>query len=433
MITQQITTASTKLIGYDIGWLQQMRQQALSDFVTLGLPIKGEAWKYTKLEPLSMMNFGLLTATKAAAINLPPLEIATYRIVLIDGFYAPELSSPRIENGLYIGALSELINTDPTQLKTLLDTTVIAADGIEALNTALFQDGVVVLVPPQVTLDKPIQVVHIYTDAVHQHMVHTRHIIQLGVGATATVIEQHLGDEQHYFNTSFLHAQLAEHAHLTYHRWQEHSLAAYHIARAQFTQASHSTIESFAFDLGGHLVRNEIHQTLAGENAYCNFNGLYLASGKQHIDNQLALNHAVPHCKSEQLYKGVLDEKAHGVFQGKVYVAPQAQKTDAAQHNANLILSDTAEIDTQPQLEIYADDVKCSHGATVGQLNEDALFYLLSRGLDKQSARQLLIYGFAAEMLPHIAEPALRNYCQARLLAHFPQAFPVPQEAACLL
>lgn len=432
MITSQITTSAANLIGHELGWLQQLRQQALTDFSMLGLPIKGEAWKYTKLEPLANMTFGLPTVSKKISIQLPVLAIDTYRIVLIDGFYAAALSSPVTEHGLHIGALSELIQTNPTQVKTLLKTAAVATDGVEALNTALLQDGLVVLVPAQTTVTKPIHIIHMYTDASNDNMIHTRHIVQLGAGAKATIVEQHIGQDQKYFSTSFLQAQLAEHAHLSYHRWQEHSLAAYHIARAQFTQANHSTIDSFAFDLGGHLIRNEAHQTFAGENANCIFNGVYLASGKQHIDNHLALHHAMPHCQSKQLYKGVLDERAHGVFHGKVYVAPQAQKTDAAQHNANLILSDTAEIDTQPQLEIYADDVKCSHGATVGQLDEDALFYLQSRGLNSVSARQLLIYGFVAEMLTHIHEPALRDYCQARLVARFPLAFPTGKAALCL-
>ncbi len=417
---EQFDLHAGQLAGSELPWLQQLRKTAIAGFAEKAFPSnKQEAWKYTNLELLDNIDFTVMTLstiideTKIAAL-LPVVSGSTYRAVFVDGHFSASLSS--------LQDVAAWISVNRWQDKSTSMALTAANDGLDALNLAFMTDSLRITIPAHMTLKQPIHIIYLYTDASTDKMMHFRHNIHLAEGARADIIEHHISDTPRYFSTAFVYAELAPHAHLHYHRWQDHSLAAYHISRLHLAQAQDSQATLFAFDIGGHFIRNDIVQLFQGEHSECHLHGLYLLQDKQHVDNHITLQHAQPRCYSRQFYKGIIDGRAHGIFHGKVIVHVDAQQTDANQHNANLLLSNNAEVDTQPQLEIYADDVKCSHGATVGQLDEDALFYLQSRGLDYVTARDLLIYGFAAEVLSHIEHAALQQFCQSRLLACLPKA-----------
>jgi Fe-S cluster assembly protein SufD len=400
-------------------WLTELRHQAFKRWQTSGFPtLRNERWKYTELMPLAQTEFHLSKNTSSDHYQdlLPETIENSLRLIFVDGQLISELTSDEI----YLATLVNTLKQNPAKIEPYI-TNKNSIDSITDLNTALATDGMVIFIPANCNFTRPIHLIYLYTQ-IQNNMVHMQNIVHLAEGATATIVEHHIGkDDNRYFSTSFNSIKLEKNANLTYYRWQEQGSDAYHINRTQLMQATHSNTAFFSFDLKGHLVRNEIFQEFIGENAECKLTGLYLGRGKQHIDNYITLNHAVPFCRSEQLFKGILDDRSHGVFHGKVVVSKDAQKTDAQQHNANLILSDKAEIDTQPQLEIYADDVKCTHGAAIGQLDEEALFYLESRGINADIAKQMLIYGFAADTLQHVEQSTLHAFCQTRIRHYFPE------------
>lgn len=400
-------------------WLNDLRRQAFHRWQATGFPtLRNERWKYTELMPLSQTEFTLPQPQNNAYQHLlPELIDNSLRLVFVDGQLQADISNLNTSS-LQVKTIAEILSTDPTPLRDYFNTAQIL-DGITDLNTALTENGVVINIPADKILTTPLHVIYLYTQMTN-NMVHFKNIIHLEKNAVATVIEHHIGqDGIRYFATALNHIKLDNNSKLTFYRWQEQGSDGYHINRTNLHQAARSQFNLFSFDVKGHLVRNELLQEFTGEHAVCDLAGLYVGSGKQHIDNYISLNHALPHCRSIQLFKGILDERAHGVFHGKVIVHKDAQKTDAKQHNANLILSNKAEIDTQPQLEIYADDVKCTHGAAIGQLDEEALFYLQSRGLSIELAKQILMYGFAADILQRIEQTEMRAFCQTRMRHYF--------------
>lgn len=402
-------------------WLNELRRAAFNRWQTTGFPtLRNERWKYTELMPLTQAEFTLSMDQKNTFQDLLPETIPnSLRLVFVDGQLQADISTVKASSQIQLSTLAVTLEKHPKQVEDFF-TDKNAIDSITDLNKALATNGAVITIPAHVKLTTPIHIIYLYTQP-PDNMIHVQNIIHLAEDSSATVIEHHIGqDNARYFSTAFNSIKLDKNAELVFYRCQEQGAEAYHINRTFLQQATHSKVSLFSFDLKGHLVRNEVFQEFTGENAHCNFTGLYAGRGKQHIDNYLSINHAVPHCTSEQLFKGILDDRAHGVFNGKVVVSKDAQKTDAKQHNANLILSDKAEIDTQPQLEIYADDVKCTHGAAIGQLDEEALFYLQSRGIAAETAKQMLVYGFAADILHHIEATDLQSFCQRRVGSYFP-------------
>lgn len=400
-------------------WLQVLREQASQRWLEKGFPtLRDERWKFTELEALKQMHFSSekLTANDHQVL-LPATIENSLRLVLVDG----ELVTKHLPTEFYCASLTATLKNHPEKIQQALSLKPTCQDSIYDLNTALIKDGLVILVPDNSLITQPLHIIHLYTQP-NEHMLHLRHIIQLGANSQLTVIEHHIGQANlRHFSTVFTQVTLEQDAGLTWHRWQEQGDEAYHINRLSIQQAKASSFLYHGFDLSGRLLRNEIFQEFIGERASCILHGFYLARLKQQIDNYLHIQHAVPHSHSEQYYKGIIDDKAHAVFQGKVVVAPDAQKSEAHQHNANLILSAQAQINTLPQLEIYADDVKCTHGATVGQLDEAALFYLQARGLTPQFAKQILVFGFAAECLQAIENPTLQKFSQSVLDRYFPE------------
>ncbi len=410
--------------------LENLRREAWMRWQNTGFPTtRDDRWKYTELMGLAQTPFQLpVTSSALNHVVLPAVIENSLRVVFIDGEHSTALSSHITENNdFYVGSLNDAFKKFPEELADFLASSNKPMDSIDDLNTSFATNGIAIVVSPHVKLTQSIHLIYIYSSATNQ-MTHMRNKVHLLEGAEATIVEHHIGHNDNvYFSTAVNHITLEQQAHLNYYRCQEHGINAYHLNRLHLNQAQSSLTRLFSLDFRGHLVRNEIEQCFLGENAECHLNGFYLGKNKQHCDNYITVDHQVGHCLSSQRFKGVLDDRSHSVFRGKVKVAKDAQKTDAKQHNANLILSTQAQINTEPQLEIFADDVKCTHGAAIGQLDEAALFYLQSRGLDKETAKQILVYSFAIDIFDCIEQPEIRAYWQTHLSPYFP-CMPLHQE-----
>ncbi|WP_338040419.1 Fe-S cluster assembly protein SufD [Methylocucumis oryzae] len=341
-------------------------------------------------------------------------------VVLVDGHFCAELSClESLPQGVELNSLSDVLRMNPDSVKAYLGTALQGSEhGFIALNNAGFSDGIVLRVPAKQVLDKPIQCLHWSSQA--NQFVLTRTIIIIEAFAQAQFVETFAGSEASYLTSALTEVFVGENAGLTLYKQQSESEQAYHYGGIYVQQAAYSRFAHHNFAFGALLARTDIACALE-QAADCELNGLYLGAKRQHIDNYTRINHAKPYATSREVYKGVLDERARGVFQGRVVVAENAQKTDSAMSNRNLLLSDAAEADTKPQLEIYADDVKCSHGVTVGQLDEQSVFYLKSRGIDESAARNMLTFAFANEMVAKVTLADLHEVVLAELLAKFPQ------------
>lgn len=400
------------LVDANLPWLKSLRQQALEQFNVNGLPAKKvEDWKYTSLWSLAQQSFNHdvadVTLEQKQCDDIALLADA-YRVVIVDGLFSAQLSQiEQLPSGLSIAPLSASLSSLENSLGQQVD---LAKAGLNALNTMLMSEGVVISVTAHTTIEKPIEIIVVNTGNTANLATHLRHKIELAADARATVIEHYVGVTQDsYFTDVVTEVNLAERAELTHYKLQQESNNAFHIATltAHQAQASHWLTNNIS--LGAKLARNDIHSQLLGEQSHVTLDGLYLVEGEQHVDNHTRIDHAVPNTTSDELYKGVLDGNSHAVFNGKVIVHKDAQKTDANQSNRNLLLSRGCEIDSKPEMEIYADDVKCGHGSTVGQLDTDQLFFLRSRGLDEVSARSLLTYAFAVDVLTRIPNQTIRE------------------------
>ncbi|MDT8371494.1 MAG: Fe-S cluster assembly protein SufD [Gammaproteobacteria bacterium] len=403
-------------------WLKKRRQDALTQFNMFSLPAKKEEdWKYTSLWDFSQQIFNHHTESVeivADEVDSVALLHDAYRVVIVDGVFLEEFSDiDALQSGLCITALSESVD----QLEhSLGQQTELTKVGLNALNTMLMSEGVIISVDSAIEIEKIIEIIVINTGNTANLATHLRHKIELETGAKATVIEHYVGLTQDgYFTDVVTEVNLAERAELTHYKLQQESNNAFHIATLAAHQAQASQWLTNNISLGAKLARNDVHSQLLGEQSHVTMDGLYLVDGEQHIDNHTRIDHAVPNTSSDELYKGVLDGNSHAVFNGKVMVHKDAQKTDANQSNRNLLLSRGCEIDSKPEMEIYADDVKCGHGSAIGQLDEDQLFFLRARGLDEVGARSLLTYAFAVEVLTripnHTIREALANVVEQRL------------------
>jgi Fe-S cluster assembly protein SufD len=403
---------SAALPGAGLNWLTQLRQQAKAQFDRQGLPAKKvEDWKYTSLWALSQQNFSHTASEPrldAAQVNRVAALENAYRLVIIDGQFNAALSNlDGLESGLTISSIAHSFE----QVENVIGQQVeIEKPGLTALNTMLMQDGMHVRVAAGQKIAKPIEVLVISTAENADLANHLRHIIQVDAGAQATVVEHYVSiAETNGFTNVVSEVRLAENATLNHFKLQHESMGQFHIATLAAKQAAGSVWNTNNISLGGKLARNDIHTQLLGENAHVTMDGLYLVKADQHVDNHTRIDHAVPNTTSDEVYKGVLDGNSHAVFNGKVIVHKDAQKTDSSQSNKNLLLSRSCEIDSKPELEIYADDVKCAHGSTVGQIDEQHLFFLRARGLDEVEARSLLTYAFAVDVLQRIKDEPIRQ------------------------
>jgi Fe-S cluster assembly protein SufD len=411
-------------------WIRPVRRSAIDRFVELGFPgKKQEEWRFTDLAPLAALPFEPANGrsdevTREQFRELAVGADAANHLVFVNGRFVRRLSSTgALPSDVFVGSLAEVVVARPDQ--GLPGVTTHLARGAQfgdhafvALNTAFIRDGALVYVPPGRKIDEPIYVTHLSTAPGRPGVSHPRNLIVATEGSEVRVLESYVGPEGHvYFANAVTEIVLGEGAVCDHYKLQRESSQAFHLGTVHVRQQRASRFASHWVSLGGKLVRNEVNVSLEGEGCECTLDGLYLADGQRHVDNRTRIDHAAPHCHSFERYKGILDDRARGVFCGKIYVHQDAQKTDAKQGSQVLLLSDEAKIDAKPQLEIYADDVKCTHGATVGQIDPEALFYLRSRGIDQTTARNLLIYAFANEVVGRIGLDSVRNHLETTLLA----------------
>ena len=409
-------------------WVNDLRQAGIASFAALGFPTtKHEEWKYTNVEPVVSRSFGL---ADGEAPNIGAAEILSSafvdaeapRLVFINGVYAPALSAVQgLPSGVRLANLRELLGShDGAPASHIGRHANHRRNAFVALNTAFMGDGAAVLVPPGCRLSQPIYLVYLSGADERPMVSHPRTLIFLGAGSEVNIVESYAGLNGGSYLCNAVTELVGEADSLAHHyRVQREGAAGFHMGTlaAHLGRGSHLT--THAVTLSGALVRNDVHVSLDGEGAECVLNGLYLGVDKQHVDNFTEIEHFKPRATSLELYKGILDDASHGVFNGKIVVHKDAQKSDARQTNRNLLLSADAVVNTKPQLEIYADDVKCSHGSTIGQLDPDALFYLRSRGLGPDEARNLLSFAFASDIVGRMKVAALRQRLDDYLVAKF--------------
>jgi Fe-S cluster assembly protein SufD len=314
-----------------------------------------------------------------------------------------------------VGSLAQELTNNPGAIEPHLGRYLdIERDPFSALNTAFIEDGAYINIPPGIVLESPIHLLFISTAHDTPVVTHPRNLIVVGENSQATIIEDYvsLGRGAKALCNTATELVAGDHSITSHYMIEREDESTFNISTLRIQQGRTADVASHSVLAGGALVRNNVHPVLAGEGGECLINGLFMGRNRQHLDNYMLVEHASPHCGSRQFYNGILDGHAHGVFHGRIIVHKDAQKTDAKQTNRNLLLSDTAQIDTKPQLEIYADDVKCTHGATIGQIEENALFYLRSRGIDKASARRLLLFAFASECLDRMRTGPARAYVE---------------------
>ena len=400
----------------DPAWLFPIRKAGIARFAELGYPtLHDEDWRFTNVAPIATRPF--------APVFEPPADVAAdalkdfafaklpgARLVFVNGHFAPKLSSVKnLPAGVKVGNLAAALATDAAFLEKHLGKYAASADnGFTALNQAFFLDGGFVHVPAGKIVEEPIQFVYVATTKQSGATFHPRNLVIAEANSKVTVLESYVSSGgANYFTNAVTELFAGDNAHLEFVKFQDEAADAFHLAafHGEFGRASHVNVHSFA--LGAKLSRNNIRTKLAGEGLECILNGLYLTRDEQLADHHMVVEHAQPHCASHEYFNGILDDKSRGVFHGRILVQQAAQKTDAKQTNKNLLLSDDATADTKPQLEIYADDVKCTHGATIGQLNDESIFYLRSRGIGTDTARQMLIHAFAGEIINRVQhEPA---------------------------
>jgi Fe-S cluster assembly protein SufD len=397
--------------------LENLKLRAAERFARLGYPTtRNEDWKFTSVASISQVAWttsqaAINESVAAGALDSLRLGLATHEVVFVNGRFAPSLSSiGSLPAGVLVRSLAQAIEANSDQVETWLGTVAdIETQAFTALNTSRMTDGALIVIPRGVKIAQPIHLVFLADLEKHQ-AVHPRNLVVAGESSEVTIVETYAAvRDTEYFRNPVTEVVVGANARVEHLKIQRESEEAFHVGTIEVKQARDSRFQSFSFALGGALARTNIYAIMAGEGSDCTMNGLYLLHRNQHIDHQTRIEHAFPNCSSREVYKGILDGTSHAVFNGKVYVRPEAQKTDGKQTNKNLLLSDGAKVDTKPQLEIFADDVKCTHGATVGRLDEIGLFYLESRGISAPRARRLLTYGFAAEVLGEIDQEPVRH------------------------
>ena len=418
-------------------WLQSLRAQGMARFEALGFPTtKNEDWHFTSVAPIAERTFRAAmtskksvssegsTAGMVARADLTRFtfgEPAWHTLVFVNGEFSEDLSSYAGLGGkVRVNSLAKAIRSGIGRPERHLGK-IAAFDNhaFTALNTAFIRDGAFVEIQADAVVEQPIHLLFV-SEGQGEAISHPRNLIVAAANSRASIIESYFSvRDSSYFTNAVTEISLGQGARIDHYKIQRESEKSFHVGTTQIRQARDSQLHSFSLAVGGLLARTNIYTSLDGDAATCTLNGLYLTDGVQHIDNQTSIEHIAPNCPSHEIYKGVLDGRSHGVFNGKVYVHPEAQKTDGKQSNNNLLLSPTARVDTKPQLEIFADDVKCTHGATVGRLDEMAMFYLNSRGIGPDTARTLLTYAFAADVLETIELETLRKELEKMVLVRF--------------
>lgn len=407
-------------------WLSKVRQIAWERFMEQGIPTRrDEDWRFTPVATLAgrpyhnVLSLSLASERVEEMLDRAKLDENFHRLVFVNGHYVEQLSSHHdLPPGVTIENLASSIRDDRDFIRPLLTNPVGKEESaFTDLNTAFACDGAVVDVADGVTVDQPIHLIFLSAEE-GATACHPRNLIRLGKGGRATVIESYYGREgDGYFTNAVTQVELAADTDLDHHKLQHEQNNSLHIASTHVDQKDHSRFRSHYFSFGAALSRNELNCMLDGEEIVSTLNGLYMPTGTQLMDCRTRIDHAKPNCNTYELYKGILDDHARGVFNGKIFVHQDAQKTDAKQSNQALLLSDDAVVNTKPQLEIYADDVKCTHGATIGELDEQAMYYLRSRGIPSTLARKMLIFAFANDVVLGVQVPAVVQHLETILLS----------------
>jgi Fe-S cluster assembly protein SufD len=404
-------------------WLDQCRSAALAQLELTGLPDQSnEDWKYTPIRPITREAFAPAQAGSdcprqfVVASTIPNLD--SYRLVFVDGFWSPALSHlDDLPAGVTLAGLGQMLDNDPARIEPWLGSALGSEPhGFIAMNSSFVGDGAVVEINAGVVLDKPVELLFVSGCGGSGRLSLPRNLVVAHSGSQATVIERHVSLlENRSLSNSVSEVIVESDARLTHHAVQQESPRSFHVGGLFVRVGRRAEFCSTTVTLDGALVRRDALINLDDEQAQARLDGLYLAFGRSHVDNHTHVVHHAPNGVSREHYKGVLGDRARAVFHGRIVVQPGAQQTDSQQRNQNLLLSRDAEVDSKPQLEIYADNVKCTHGATVGQLDEGAIFYLRSRGLDQVQARRALTRAFAADVLERMVPTALRSYLEQQV------------------
>lgn len=406
--------------GREPRWMQSLRRNAFARFREVGFPTThDEDWRFTNVSEIARTPFRLARnrSTAVSASELRQWRVAgeACLLVFVNGHFSRELSAiDKLPRGATVGGLAENIDCGDRVLEQHMGRYLdIGRDAFCALNTAFAADGAYVHIRRGAVIEGAIHLLFVSTGTDTPAMSHPRNLIVAEEDSQAAILEDYVSLGSGVgFSNSATELVASDNAVLSHYRIGQEHRQTFNVSTLRIQQGRSANVASHSVLVGGALVRNNVHPVLAGEGSECLINGLFVGGGSQHIDNYMLVEHVSPHCGSRQFYNGILDDSAHGVFHGRIIVHKQAQKTDAKQTNRNLLLSDDARIDTKPQLEIYADDVKCTHGATIGQIEEDALFYLRARGIDEASARRLLLAAFAGECLERMKEGGIREHIE---------------------
>lgn len=423
-------STSGELAGSGTEWLDRQRKQALKRFQEQGFPTaRQEDWRYTRVNQIEKKNWQYSAKT---CVGLDPEDLNpfvgsrkdSHVLVFVNGHFQPQLSTKHgLPEGVTLLNMATALQQQGEAVKAHLGTILDGfSNGFTALNTAFVNDGAYLHVAQDTQVDRPVHLLFLATKMGEAVFIQPRNLIVMEQGARAQVMETYgfIGGEPDNFTNAVTEISMAANAHLSHCKSQLESEKAYHIAVIQAKLAADANLQSHAVSLGSRLARTDINVLLSECGSHCTLNGLYMPRKRQHMDFHTFIDHAVPYCTSEEVYRGVLDDASRGVFNGKVLVREGAVKTNADQSNKNLLLSRDAEIDTKPQLEIFNDDVRCTHGATVGQLDEKSIFYLRSRGLDERAARSMLTFAFANDVVQRVDNEGQRERLSKAILNRLP-------------
>ncbi len=414
----------------DPAWLTQARRDALARFDALGFPTtRDEEWRFTSVAPIADGRFqlsrdgaALVTASDVAAQQWTGERAAT--LVFVNGRLSEPLSTVgHLPSGVRVENLAAALRTgSPALERSLGHVATPDRHAFTALNTAFLEDVAWIHVPARAIVEAPIHLVFLAAGNAQPLMAHPRILVTAGTNSQVSIVESYAGPRaDRYFTNTVTEIIAEEGAALQHYKIQREAMSSFHVGTMYLKAAKDASLVCHSISLGGALVRNDVNVVLGGTGATCTLNGLYVSDGDRFVDNHTTIDHAQPHCPSREIYKGILADRARAVFNGKIIVRADAQKTDAKQTNKALLLSEDAQINSKPQLEIFANDVKCTHGAAVGQMDEEAIFYLRARGLDERQARQMLIHAFAGDVLNHMPLAPLRTRIDEELVGRLPE------------
>lgn len=426
-LLQDFKKLESNLNGESKNYFHKIRQDAIAKFEELGFPVKKlEEWKYTNINPILKHDFK--TAIHYPEASLSETDIKDFlfdegnvnRLVFVNGQFNEKLSRIITENKkVFIGNLLEgRVKLGEIIEKHFSKYADYKNNSLTALNTAFAKDGAFIYAGKNEDVSEPVQIIFVSDSREESFMSQPRNLFVMEEGASIKITEEYFSiGEKHNFTNVVTEIYCDKNSHLERYKIQNDGDHAYHIGTTQVMQEKDSKFSDTTISWGGAITRNNLNTVFNGSNSECHFYGLYLLTGKQHVDNHTLADHAMPHCYSNELYKGIIDDKATGVFNGKIMVREDAQKTNAYQSNGNILLSEDATIYSKPQLEIFADDVKCSHGATTGQLNKEEMFYLQARGIGKDEARILLLNAFAGDVIDSVKIESLKDFLLQKLKA----------------